>query len=139
MERKRFTITEANKAIPRIAELIEDLRSRLGWLNSNRQPVPYLVEQYRIVNESPVAPDYFKALLRVRRDLREIQESGAQVKDIQSGLVDFPAQLFGKDVLLCWRLGEAEVRFYHDLESGFAGRRPLPDPEGGPGTEGAGN
>lgn len=136
---RKFTVTEANKAIPRIAKLIEDLREKLGWLNSNRQPVSYVVEQYKIVNESPVDANYFKALLRVRRDLKEIHDSGAQVKDIQSGLVDFPSRLFGKDVLLCWKMGEDEIRFWHDLESGFSGRQPLPDAGERPDAEGQGN
>ena len=139
MEPRTFTVMEANKAIPRIAKLIEDLREKLGWLNSHRQPVSYVVEQYKIVNESPVNADYFKALLRVRRDLKEIHDSGAQVKDIQSGLVDFPSRLFGKDVLLCWKMGEDEIRFWHDLESGFSGRQPLPDTGDRPDAEGQGN
>lgn len=139
MERRLFTVTEANQALPRIARLIEDLQEKVRWLNTNRQPISYLVEEYNIVNESPVSADYFRVLLRVRRCLKEIQEVGAQVKDINSGLVDFPSRLHGRDVLLCWRVGEGEIRFWHDLESGFAGRQPLPDDEGGPGTEGEGN
>jgi hypothetical protein len=136
---RRFTVPEANKAIPRIAKLIEDLQEKLGWLNKNRQPVSYVVEQYKIVNESPVDADYFKALLRVRRSLKEIHDSGAQVKDIQSGLVDFPSRLFGKDVLLCWKMGEDEIRFWHDLETGFSGRQPLPEAGTKPDAEGQGN
>jgi hypothetical protein len=56
----------------------------------------------------------------------EIVELGVQVKDLDEGLVDFPAQHRGETVLLCWRLGEDEVGFWHSAEDGFAGRRPLP-------------
>jgi hypothetical protein len=58
--------------------------------------------------------------------VQEIQDLGAVVKDVDSGLVDFPAVHRGQDVLLCWRVGEDEVGHWHDLESGFAGRRELP-------------
>ncbi|HLX31309.1 MAG TPA: DUF2203 domain-containing protein [Gaiellaceae bacterium] len=56
----------------------------------------------------------------------EINEHGAEVKDIDSGLIDFPALRRGETVLLCWQLGEDEIGFWHSVEGGFAGRRPLP-------------
>ena len=58
--------------------------------------------------------------------MAQIHEVGALVKDLDQGLVDFPARREGEDVLLCWRLGEDEVAFWHGLEEGFSGRRPLP-------------
>jgi hypothetical protein len=55
-----------------------------------------------------------------------IQELGALVKDLDRGLVDFPARRGDEDVLLCWEVGEDEITFWHGLEEGFAGRKPLP-------------
>jgi hypothetical protein len=55
----------------------------------------------------------------------ELHELGVQVKDLDSGLVDFPSLRGGEPVLLCWRVGEDEVAFWHGLEDGFAGRQPL--------------
>ena len=60
------------------------------------------------------------------RAVDDIVELGVEVKDLDEGLVDFPARREGEDVLLCWRLGEDEVGFWHSLEDGFAGRKPLP-------------
>ena len=54
-----------------------------------------------------------------------VQAEGVLVKDLDSGLIDFPAKRDGEDILLCWRLGEDEVAFWHGLEDGFAGRQPL--------------
>ena len=54
-----------------------------------------------------------------------IQALGAQVKDLDTGLVDFPSLRDGQEVLLCWRVGEPEIAFWHHPEEGFAGRRPL--------------
>ena len=56
----------------------------------------------------------------------EIIAHGAQVKDLDSGLVDFPALHHGETVLLCWQLGEDEIAWWHRVDDGFAGRRPLP-------------
>jgi hypothetical protein len=56
----------------------------------------------------------------------EIAERGAQVKDVDTGLIDFPALRRGETVLLCWQLGEGEIEFWHRVEDGYAGRRPLP-------------
>jgi hypothetical protein len=56
----------------------------------------------------------------------EITSHGAQVKDLDSGLVDFPARRHGETVLLCWQLGEEEIAWWHRMDDGFAGRRPLP-------------
>jgi hypothetical protein len=55
----------------------------------------------------------------------QVQAEGVLVKDLDSGLVDFPAKRDGEDILLCWQLGEDEVAFWHGLEDGFAGRQPL--------------
>ena len=54
-----------------------------------------------------------------------IGASGARLKDPETGLVDFPARLDGREVLLCWRLGEERIAWYHDAEAGFRGRKPL--------------
>lgn len=61
--------------------------------------------------------------------LREIvtrfADEGVQVKDVDSGLIDFPAEIDGEPVLLCWKVGEERIEFWHTLEGGFAGRRPI--------------
>ena len=58
--------------------------------------------------------------------VREINGAGVQVKDVDEGLLDFPARRGDEDVLLCWKVGEPEVAFWHGLEEGFAGRKALP-------------
>jgi hypothetical protein len=63
----------------------------------------------------------------VARCVNEIHGLGAQVKDADEGLIDFPALRGDEEVLLCWKLGEEEIGYWHDLEEGFAGRRPVDD------------
>jgi hypothetical protein len=69
--------------------------------------------------------DREKALQEARDTLAEMDEIGVQVKDLEKGLLDFPAVMDGRDVLLCWKLGEKEIGYWHTPEDGFAGRRPL--------------
>jgi hypothetical protein len=63
---------------------------------------------------------------RLAKLVDEIGEHGAEVKDLDTGLIDFPALRGGETVLLCWQLGEDEIGFWHRVDDGFAGRRPLP-------------
>jgi hypothetical protein len=63
---------------------------------------------------------------RLARLVDEIAGHGAHVKDLDTGLIDFPALRRGETVLLCWQLGEDEIAWWHGVEDGFAGRRPLP-------------
>jgi len=66
-----------------------------------------------------------KALQENTDTLAEIDEIGVQVKDLERGLLDFPCVMEGQTVLLCWKLGEKEISFWHTLEDGFAGRKPV--------------
>lgn len=63
---------------------------------------------------------------RLAKLVDAIAGHGAEVKDLESGLIDFPALRNGETVLLCWQLGEEEIGFWHTVDDGFAGRRPLP-------------
>jgi len=139
MDRKRFTPREANRELPKLARILKSLQESFAWLRENAPAVAYSIEEYKVVNEGPVRPDYFLSLMKMRRALRELEKIGVQVKDIGSGLVDFPARIGGRDVLLCWKLGEERVGFYHDPEAGFAGRQPLPAVETGDEMEEEGN
>ena len=72
----------------------------------------------------------FRGLVEtLREQVDEIQGTGCIIKDLEVGLVDWLAVHHGREVLLCWKYGEREVAFWHDLESGFAGRRPVSELE----------
>ena len=61
----------------------------------------------------------------VQSALDRIQETGCVVKDLNVGLLDFPARINGDEVYLCWKLGEDRIRFYHRQDEGFSGRKPI--------------
>lgn len=130
---RHFTAAEANAALVEVRPLVEQL------VSCRREHVAALVHQEELErkvrgNGGGIPPAALAAAAaavdELARDLArlvdEIAEHGAQVKDLDTGLVDFPALRRGETVLLCWRLGEDEIHYWHAVEDGFAGRRPLP-------------
>lgn len=130
---RHFTPEEANAALAEIRPLVEQMVER------RRAHVDALVRQEELEghirgNGGGIPPaELAAAAAEVDREARELAhvideltEHGVQVKDIDDGLIDFPALRRGETVLLCWRLGEDEVAYWHTLDGGFAGRRPLP-------------
>ena len=128
-----FTAEEANEALEEVRPLTEELvEHRRGLAELQERQVALTA---RIAgNGGNVQPHEVQglqerldeALAGIARCVAQIHELGALVKDLDQGLVDFPAQHGDEDVLLCWRLGEEEIGFWHGLEEGFSGRRPLP-------------
>jgi len=128
--KKTFLLDEANAIVPRFHLLMEKLQRGALRLNAEIE----MLARDTGVEPSALTPD---DLLRTRPAARmlieeldaivhEIEESGAHLKDVQLGLVDFPAERNGEIVYLCWQFGEPEVAFWHRTEEGFAGRQPLP-------------
>jgi hypothetical protein len=121
---RHFTRAEANALLPQLTAMLDRLREAKDELTDT--------EAHEALSEAAPANgggDEGKqvgvAFLEVRRLLETIEQSGIVLRDIDRGLVDFPAVLDGREVYLCWELGEDEVAFWHDLETGFGGREPL--------------
>ena len=134
---RHFTPDEANAALARVRPLVEQLVAR------RRDHVAALARQEELEGKikgngggippaelATAAADVDSIARSLARLVDEIGEEGAQVKDLDEGLVDFPAVRRGETVLLCWRLGEDEIRYWHGLEDGVAGRQPLPLDDG---------
>ena len=130
-----FTPEEANAALPVVRPAVERLvaaRRSLSDLDQRLAPLRARVAgNGGGLHPGPVGALQEEAAAstnRLREALEELDGLGVQVNDPDTGLVDFPARhpADGSTVLLCWRLGEPEVSFWHTLEAGFAGRKPLP-------------
>ncbi len=117
-----FTLEQANAALP-------DLRERLVRIRAARQQVLRASELVgaRVASDGGGhdGHEYFEAIAVLKSEIEHLAGCGIVLRDPESGLVDFPAELEGRRVFLCWRLGEDRVGYWHDLETGFAGRRPL--------------
>jgi hypothetical protein len=117
-----FTPEEAD------AEL-EELRARLPRLREARQRMIDTSE--RITSAVDIdgggveGSDWFRANESLKAELVWLADRGILIRDPDTGLIDFPAERDGKRVFLCWRLGEDRVGWYHDEQTGFAGRQPL--------------
>jgi hypothetical protein len=132
VEERHFSIEEANEALDEVRPLTEELvghRRALVKLQERQAAVttriagnggnvePHELEDVQERLDEEVAG--------IARCVARIHEVGALVKDLDVGLVDFPAMHDGEEILLCWRLGEAEIGFWHGLDEGFSGRKPL--------------
>ena len=121
-EERLFTLEEAN------AEL-EELRTRLPRLREARQRMIDTSE--RITSAVDIdgggveGSEWFRANESLKEELVWLADRGILIRDPDTGLIDFPAERDGKRVFLCWRLGEDRVAWYHDEQTGFAGRQPL--------------
>jgi hypothetical protein len=130
---RHFTPAEANTALEHVRPLVEQLVAQ------REEHVAALERQEELERKirgngggippaqlADAAAEVDAVARRLAKLVDEINEYGAEVKDVDTGLIDFPALLNGETVLLCWQLGEDEIAFWHRTDDGFAGRRPLP-------------
>lgn len=130
---KTFTIDEAQSLLPVLESLLkraidgkraaQEVESRLSELGRRI----YLSGGMRvnIAEAGKQRTEMEGHLQRVRESIAEIDSIGVQVKDVDSGLLDFPCRLEDKVVLLCWRMGETAIEHWHTIEDGFKGRQPV--------------
>ncbi|MGE3164906.1 MAG: DUF2203 domain-containing protein [Planctomycetota bacterium] len=118
MARRKFTPEQANRTLPLVRRIVADLLRRGQQLDrlSKEQEAPDTLRQMELVN------DELRALAE------ELEEIGCLFKDwnFRTGLVDFPAEIDGEEVLLCWRSDEERVEWYHTYDEGYPGRRRIP-------------
>jgi hypothetical protein len=107
---------EGRRALAEVEEKLSGVARRIGMLGGS------LVAQTEV---SDMRTRHSQLGMKVQRVLENIQATGCLVKDLDVGLLDFPAILNNEEVLLCWRLGEDRIRYYHGINEGFAGRKPL--------------
>jgi hypothetical protein len=121
---RHFTVAEANAALASVKPLLQRLRDSRDLL-TDEQAHEALSGAAPSNGGGEPGSQVGEAFLEVRRLLLALEEASIVVRDIDRGLIDFPAILDGHEVYLCWELGEDEVCFWHDLESGYGGRQPL--------------
>lgn len=129
MTDKLFTPEQANRTLPLVSRILEDVvRVHARW----QEAVETLELRVAGVRSDRIDPEVAaleREALGLARELdaleRELDALGVALKDRSVGLVDFPGEIDGRAVWLCWRLGEPAVRYWHELDAGFAGRQPL--------------
>ena len=126
---KIFTVEEANRTLPLVSRIVEDLvREHKLWEDKVRE------FELATVGSSPEHPDAIAELLQMEAQrlatdiegyIAELNDLGVICKGMGTGLVDFRGRIDGCDVFYCWKLGEASVLYWHDVDAGFVGRQRL--------------
>jgi len=123
--RKRFSLAEANRAITLVQRIVADIVRDYAQLRDLHASC----RLHDAAGDSEHAEEargrYVRATDRLSALREELEEIGCELKDYAIGLVDFPATLHGRDVLLCWKLGEEKISYWHELDAGAAGRQPV--------------
>jgi len=122
---KHFTIREANQLIPLLAGQLKEIRQRQNEFLIHYPQLRDIKERRLTDAGFPNSPEYLQRSAFLSEILAKISSTGVVLKDISRGLVDFPHLSEGKEILLCWELGEEEVLYWHDIYSGYDGRQNL--------------
>jgi hypothetical protein len=124
-----FTVEQANRTLPLVRKIIDDIvQQHRRWREA--------ILELDLVASAPGADDPHAHADRLEREAqalareidgyeRELESLGITLKDRRLGLVDFPSEMAGRQVMLCWRQGEPEVQYWHVVDVGYAGRQPL--------------
>ena len=121
---RHYSLEQANAALPWVVERLERLRSARRKLN-DEQAREALSEAAPGNGGGAPGRVVSQGFLELQSALMELQGAEVVLRDLDRGLIDFPALRDGREIYLCWEEGEGEVAFWHDLEAGHAGRRPI--------------
>ncbi|HSA57806.1 MAG TPA: DUF2203 domain-containing protein [Gemmatimonadaceae bacterium] len=126
---RRFTVEQANRMLPLVGRIVRDIvQTHRAWARSV-QEFELAAAESRADRPSPRAEELQRETQRLAAEIQgfmgELRELDVEFKGFELGLVDFPSELDGRLIYLCWKLGEESVAWWHEVEDGFAGRQPL--------------
>ena len=133
MADRTFTLDEAHSLLPVLESLLRtamDAKKIVDQAETEQQALQHRIflNGGMFLNIVPLArrkAERAKAEQRVKDALAEIDATGVQVKDLEIGLLDFPCEVEGQTILLCWKLGEKAITHWHGVQEGFVGRKPI--------------
>src|SRR6267378_6081504 len=133
MSSRTFTLDEAQDLLPVLESLLRtsiEGKKLMESVDAEFQAIAHKVflsggMSLNVVHLARRKAEREKAIQRVKDAMAEIDAMGVQVKDLDIGLLDFPCEVEGRTVLLCWKLGEKGITHWHDTSEGFAGRKPI--------------
>lgn len=129
-KRKHYTVEQANAMLPLLRSILRDVTQLATDLRTRHDRL-LQIEAQGSVDEAHreelrvVCADYQHGQERMREYEQELEKLHVELKDYFAGLIDFPSMMDGREVYLCWRLGEPEVAHWHDLDAGFSGRQKI--------------
>ena len=126
--KKYYTVEQANATLPLLRLIVHDITVLAQALNEQHRRLTKLQDEPEPMPEEELDAAIARmeeGQAQMRALEQELRDLNVELKDYMTGLVDFPARIDGRDVYLCWRLGEPEVAHWHELNAGFAGRQKL--------------
>jgi len=127
MEKRFFTVEEARQLLPSLKELMGQVMVISHRLEEYRDLVQELADSASSNTGGPEGTAYLDIVISLQSCLTQLQETGCVLRSLQDGLIDFPHLKQGREIYLCWKYGEEDIRFWHEVDEGFAGRTPLLD------------
>ncbi len=122
--RQHYTRDEARALLPQVRRWLQ----RLQHLRERMAKVEHRLDQMLAGGQDvggETANDWVRCLTQIKTGLREFETREIQIKDLDRGLIDFPAIVGGREVFLCWEQDEEDIEYWHDLDTGYAGREKL--------------
>ena len=125
MEEKIFTRAEAQSLLPRLRTLLEEIGEEWQHMRDLNPEIQKARDNAALDGFSKSGVEYVESVSHLMSLIYQVKDMGVLLKDADKGLCDFPYLKHGRVVYLCWQLGEDSIQFWHDIETGFAGREPL--------------
>jgi hypothetical protein len=120
-----FTLQEANKTLVTIRPLMDEVQTIRQKILANQPEAWPAIEKSAGNGGNRALSNMVQDFEKLDALVHLIQDTGVLIKDINIGLLDFPALRDGQEVYLCWQYGEGDIAFWHEVEAGFAGRQPI--------------
>jgi hypothetical protein len=124
-----FSVDQANRTLPLVRKIVEDVVQQHRLWRETILELDLVASTTRADEPHERVEELERRAQTLAREIdgyqRELDALGIELKDRRLGLIDFPSEIGGRRVLLCWRLGEPEVQFWHEVDAGYAGRQPL--------------
>ncbi|HJM26156.1 MAG TPA: DUF2203 domain-containing protein [Nitrosopumilus sp.] len=120
-----FTTNEANKALPDVIKKFEYALSKNNEVRKIEQELQVKISTNSFEDYVTLKQNLNSAITKFYESLEILESTGVVVKSLEQGLLDFPSKRFDEEVWLCWKHGETEIKFWHEKDSGFMGRKPI--------------
>jgi hypothetical protein len=121
-----FTTNEANEVLPDVIKKYEDALAKTNEIKKIEKQLQMSISSTNSFEEYvPLKQTLNSAITKFYESVEILEKTGVMVKSIEQGLLDFPSKRFDEEVWLCWKYGETEIKFWHEKDSGFMGRKPI--------------
>jgi len=121
-----FTVKSANEILPIIIKKYEQAKKQKDLIIKTEQELTQSMStENSLIDYAKLKQKLNSVVTKFYQSLEDLENTGVVVKQLDQGLLDFPAKRFDQEIWLCWKEGETEVKFWHEKDSGFMGRKPI--------------